>query len=45
MVLCVESLICPVGGKEGVKLETQVLVTENGIERLDRFPWELTPDV
>jgi Xaa-Pro dipeptidase len=39
MVVCVESLI---GEKnsESVKLETQVLITEKGYERLDSFPWE-----
>ncbi len=45
MVLCVESLICPEGGPEGIKLETQVLITETGVERLDRFPMALTPDI
>jgi Xaa-Pro aminopeptidase len=38
MVVCVESLIAE-KGSESVKLETQVLVTENGVERLDSFPW------
>ncbi len=39
MVLCVESLI---GEKdsESIKLETQVVVTGEGIERLDSFPFE-----
>ena len=40
MVLCAESLIAEDGGREAVKLETQVLVTETGAERLDAFPWE-----
>jgi Xaa-Pro aminopeptidase len=40
MTLCLESLIGEVGGKECVKLETQVLVTETGYERLDSYPWE-----
>jgi Xaa-Pro aminopeptidase len=40
MVLCVESLIGEHGGREAVKLETQVLVTEAGVERLDSYPWE-----
>ena len=39
MVICVESLIAE-PGTESVKLETQALVTKNGIERLDTFPWE-----
>ncbi|MGF1552054.1 MAG: M24 family metallopeptidase [Paracoccaceae bacterium] len=40
MVICVESYIGEDGGHEGVKLEEQVLVTETGIERLSRFPFE-----
>ncbi len=40
MTLCVESLIGEAGGPCCVKLETQVLVTETGCERLDSFPWE-----
>ncbi len=39
MVICVESLIAETMS-ESIKLETQVLITENGIERLDHFPWE-----
>jgi Xaa-Pro aminopeptidase len=40
MVLCVESLIGEEGGREAIKLETQVLVTQTSVERLDTFPWE-----
>jgi len=40
MTLCVESYIGEEGGAEGVKLEQQVLVTENGIELLSGFPFE-----
>ncbi|CAN7505336.1 M24 family metallopeptidase [Rhizobium sp. LjRoot254] len=39
MVVCVESLISE-AGCESIKLETQVLITEKGPERLDQFPWE-----
>jgi len=39
MVLCVESLVAE-QGSESVKLETQVLITDTGYERLDSFPWE-----
>ncbi|MGY5811070.1 M24 family metallopeptidase [Rhizobium sp. LEGMi198b] len=39
MVLNVESLIAE-DGSESIKLETQVLITANGAERLDTFPWE-----
>jgi len=40
MVLCVESCTGRNGGRECVKLETQVLVTDEGIEQLDTFPFE-----
>lgn len=40
MTLCVESYIGAEGGKEGVKLEQQVLITETGIELLSQFPFE-----
>ena len=40
MVICVESYMGAVGEKDGVKLEQQVLVTENGCERLSTFPYE-----
>lgn len=39
MVICVESLTAE-EGSESIKLETQVLVTEQGVKRLDSFPWE-----
>ena len=39
MVVCVESLIGEVGS-ESVKLETQVLITKDGVERLETFPFE-----
>jgi Xaa-Pro aminopeptidase len=45
MVLCVESLICSENGGEGIKLENQVLITETGVEQLDRFPMDLVPEV
>ncbi|BCH32114.1 peptidase M24 [Mesorhizobium sp. L-8-10] len=38
MVLCVESYIGRLGGHEGVKLEEQVLITENGNEKLSAYP-------
>jgi len=40
MTICVESYIGEAGGREGVKLEQQVLVTESGIELLSDFPFE-----
>ncbi len=40
MTICVESYIGEEGGREGVKLEQQVLVTDEGIELLSTFPFE-----
>jgi len=40
MTLCVESFIGVEGGREGVKLEEQVLITEDGIEQLSAYPLE-----
>ena len=40
MTLCVESFIGREGGKEGVKLEEQVLITETGNVVLSRYPFE-----
>jgi Xaa-Pro aminopeptidase len=40
MCVCIESLIGEEGGRECVKLETQVLITDKGSVRLDSFPWE-----
>jgi Xaa-Pro aminopeptidase len=45
MVVCVESFIGAVGGKEGVKLEQQVLITANGAVPMSADPMidSLTP--
>lgn len=40
MTICVESYMGEVGGREGVKLEQQVLITETGTELLSDFPFE-----
>ena len=40
MTLCVESYVGEVGGREGVKLEQQILITEGGYELLSHFPFE-----
>ncbi|MGH6952725.1 MAG: M24 family metallopeptidase [Alphaproteobacteria bacterium] len=40
MTLCVESYIGAEGGRQGVKLEHQVLVTKNGYELLSQFPFD-----
>ncbi|MCR9218726.1 MAG: Xaa-Pro peptidase family protein [Alphaproteobacteria bacterium] len=45
MTLCVESYIGREGGKEGVKLEEQVLITEDGVETLSRYPLGFDPTV
>lgn len=40
MVLCVEAYVGEVGGKNGVKLEDQVLITEDGFDNMTRYPFE-----
>jgi len=40
MVVSVESYIGEKHGREGVKLEEEVLVTETGAEQISRFPFE-----
>jgi Xaa-Pro aminopeptidase len=40
MTICVESYVGPVGEREGVKLEHQVLVTAKGPIVLSTFPFE-----
>ncbi|MDQ0352198.1 Xaa-Pro aminopeptidase [Alkalibacillus filiformis] len=40
MVISVESYIGSPGGKEGVKLEEQLLVTKDGVENFSDFPFE-----
>lgn len=40
MVVCVEAYVGAVGGRNGVKLENQVLITETGYEDLTSFPFE-----
>ena len=40
MVLCVEALISPEGGDFSIKLEDQVLVTEDGYENLTTYPFD-----
>jgi Xaa-Pro aminopeptidase len=42
--VCIEALIGAVGGKECVKLEQQILVTETGYELLSKAPLGLRPD-
>ena len=40
MVLCVESYIGRLAGREGVKIEEQVLITQTGAEQLSTYPLE-----
>ena len=40
MVMCVEALASPAGGRESVKLEEQVLITDDGCEQLSSYPLE-----
>jgi Xaa-Pro aminopeptidase len=40
MMLCVEVYLGEVGGKQGVKLEDQVVITENGYELLTHYRYE-----
>lgn len=40
MVLCVEAYTGEAGGSFGVKLEDQLLVTEDGVELLCRYPYD-----
>ncbi|EJT85903.1 metallopeptidase-like protein [Pseudomonas putida S11] len=38
--LCVEAYIGEVGGRDGIKLENQLLVTETGYELLTHYPFD-----
>ncbi|OED35858.1 peptidase M24 [Chromatiales bacterium (ex Bugula neritina AB1)] len=40
MVLCVEALVSPENGNFSIKLEDQVLVTDDGFENLNRYPYD-----
>lgn len=40
MVVCIESYVGAVGERDGVKLEQQVVVTDNGYELLSTYPYE-----
>lgn len=40
MVLCAESYTGRLGGREGVKLEEQVLIKASGHEVLSSYPWD-----
>jgi Xaa-Pro aminopeptidase len=40
MVLCIESYMGATGESDGVKLEQQVVVTDDGYEALSTYPWD-----
>ncbi len=40
MTLCVEALISPKGGDFSIKLEDQVLITDDGFENLTQYPFD-----
>jgi Xaa-Pro aminopeptidase len=40
MVFCVEAYIGAVGGRDGVKLEDQVVITKDGFEEMSKYPFE-----
>ena len=40
MVLCVEALVSPEGGDFSIKLEDQVMITEDGFENLTQYPFD-----
>jgi Xaa-Pro dipeptidase len=40
MVLCVEALVSPDGGDFSIKLEDQVVITEDGYENLTTYPFD-----
>ena len=40
MTICVESMIAVDGGREGVKLEEQVLITKDGPKTLSSYRFE-----
>ncbi|MDJ0777973.1 MAG: Xaa-Pro peptidase family protein [Gammaproteobacteria bacterium] len=40
MVVCIESYMGPRGERDGVKIEQQVLITDDGYELLTQFPYE-----
>ena len=42
MMLCVEAYMGLPGAPDGIKLEDQVLITEDGVENLTRYPFDAT---
>jgi Xaa-Pro aminopeptidase len=40
MAICVEALVGEVGGDFSIKLEDQVIITEDGYENLTKYPFD-----
>ena len=40
MCICVEALVAPEGGDFAIKLEDQVVITEDGYENLTKYPFD-----
>ena len=40
LTICVESYMGEAGGREGVKLEQQCLITDRSVEILSEYPFE-----
>ena len=40
MMLCVEAYMGIPGAADGIKLEDQVLITEDGVENMTSYPWD-----
>jgi Xaa-Pro aminopeptidase len=40
MCICVEALVAPEGGDFAIKLEDQVVITEDGFENLTKYPFD-----
>ena len=40
MVLCIEALVSPEGGDFSIKLEDQVLITDDGFENLTKYKFD-----
>ena len=43
MVMTCEAYVGAVNGREGVKLEDQVVITEEGYENITRYPFDQRP--
>ena len=41
MVICMESYMGAVGERDGIKLEQQILITDDGYELMTTYPFEV----